>query len=375
MRAITAWEDLQELIDRGATEGQQLEFKRDVPDNDKIAKAICAFANASGGVIIFGADYDDKKTLALRGFEGVPLLPNFDGRLEQIAMEVTPSVVVEPSKPISIPGKDGKFVYTVLVHPGQRQPHRSPDGRFMIRCGSQSGPLPENIIEQMYLARESYGQKADAIIEKANYGLPADESLYPSNEYWIGMAIMPIHFRNGFVPNSPGFREILNEQLSVDVRMSNEWRETYFGYRFIAPRQEVLGLMPKQYSRRIEVHNNGLIVISDLDDYRGANKAEGDCISGNHVRIICETAFNLARKVYAHANYGGFLRCYLSLKSANKKFLVFYQERTSMEKSPYPFEDQTELLRIWLDCSVLDFESALKDIMAKLRQSFGFPAK
>lgn len=371
MQLLTTWKELEDLISNESVEGPSLDFKREIPQaNEKIAKTICAFANAAGGLIIFGAEYDDQKTRKLKSFPGVSLTPNFDSRVEQIAMNLRPRVVVELSKPIEIPKKKDKVVYVLLVYPGQLQPHQMDDGRFWVRYGSQSGPLPENIIEQMYLAREEHGKKAEELLEQNNYGLPKLISLYKAESYWTAIALIPIHSRKDLLMNSKELRELLTQCLPVEWRNTETWRETHFGYRLMFPRQERGKLAPKEYEYLREVHNNGLIIFSDMDEAHGEQK---DFISGNHVLSICSKIFDLATKAYAFSKYGGFLKGYLSLKSIHNKTLFFHRTPTE-DKAPFPYESEDGSLKIEIDCSVSDLNSSenIEKIRIKLRQGFGF---
>ncbi len=373
MKLLTTWDELEELIMQGRVEGPSLDFKREIPPNEKIAKIICAFANAAGGLIIFGAKYDDSVTRKLNSFPGVPLTLNFDSRMEQIAMNLRPRVAVEASKPITIPGQKDRVVYVLLVHSGQLQPHQMEDGRFMARYGSQSGHLPENIVEQMYLARSNHGNEAEAFIQEANYGLPQSIQLFKAESYWVALSLMPIHFRKDLLINSSKLRDLLQEMLPVDIRGTHSWRETHFGYRLIFPRQEVGQRLPKDYDKLIEVHNNGLILFSDLTESQGLGEEAKNLVSGNHFLSTCSKVFQQAVNIYSYAQYGGFLKVFISLKSVHNKYLFFHKGR-SREKSPYPYESEDGRLQISADCSVVDLNSAehLEMIRLKLRQSFGF---
>ena len=48
--------DVVQSCDAGNDESFIIEYKRDVPDNDKIAKAVAAFAYTHGGLLIIGID-------------------------------------------------------------------------------------------------------------------------------------------------------------------------------------------------------------------------------------------------------------------------------------------------------------------------------
>jgi len=57
MNQIETLEDIQKLIENKIEESLTLEYKRELSRNNKeIAKDISAFANTSGGVIIYGIE-------------------------------------------------------------------------------------------------------------------------------------------------------------------------------------------------------------------------------------------------------------------------------------------------------------------------------
>ncbi len=57
---------IQKLIDEG--EGQQLDFKKEIPNEIKIAKAMVAFANTKGGTLLVGVN-DDRLITGVRADE------------------------------------------------------------------------------------------------------------------------------------------------------------------------------------------------------------------------------------------------------------------------------------------------------------------
>ena len=56
--------DLVALLSR--TEGKTLEFKRDLSSPEGVLKAMVAFANTSGGIILLGIEDGPKKVTGLR---------------------------------------------------------------------------------------------------------------------------------------------------------------------------------------------------------------------------------------------------------------------------------------------------------------------
>ena len=83
--------DVQALIDSEVPEGEQIEFKRELPagreearpldgtmgnlaatPRDRILREVVAFANAYGGVLVLGIDESDEKPAVATGITPVP---------------------------------------------------------------------------------------------------------------------------------------------------------------------------------------------------------------------------------------------------------------------------------------------------------------
>jgi predicted HTH transcriptional regulator len=63
--------DLESLITNEVTEGLFIEYKRAWPENQKVARSVCSFANAHGGYLIIGirADKDHNKPVEITGID------------------------------------------------------------------------------------------------------------------------------------------------------------------------------------------------------------------------------------------------------------------------------------------------------------------
>ncbi len=116
---------LTELIEEG--EGLHVEFKRKVSTLEKLAREMIAFANTSGGVILFGVD-DDKQIVGVESEKG---------EIEFITLAVQQHT--EPKIPvaISIFTIENKDIVCVEISESKDKPH------FLMNAGScenGSGP-------------------------------------------------------------------------------------------------------------------------------------------------------------------------------------------------------------------------------------------
>lgn len=140
--------DLQTLIDAPVTEGQHLEFKRELPANGREASAefisdVSAFANATGGELVYGMDQDASGNASCL----LPLDINPDlvtlqlqNKLDGSIEPRLPGIQVRPVA-VEVGGKQG-FAVVVRVPQSWMGPHRNTvDQRFYLRVGPQKRPM------------------------------------------------------------------------------------------------------------------------------------------------------------------------------------------------------------------------------------------
>lgn len=126
------WEEVLALLDQG--EGQSVEFEKNIPSEDDIARDIVAFCNADGGKIIYGLD-DKNKHLV-----GVDMEENTLDKVRSISKErCSPSI----SSSIDIVEKADKSIVIITVPEGDDKPYRC-DEICYIRDGKTSRPAKEN---------------------------------------------------------------------------------------------------------------------------------------------------------------------------------------------------------------------------------------
>ncbi|HWP81253.1 MAG TPA: ATP-binding protein [Bacteroidota bacterium] len=105
------YRDIQELLEEG--EGIQLEFKRKVAGEEKIARTLVAFANTKGGTILFGID-DDKSIVGVES-----------EKIEVEMIERAGSFLCSPPIEliIDIVPYRGKDIIAVTVEESRNKPH------------------------------------------------------------------------------------------------------------------------------------------------------------------------------------------------------------------------------------------------------------
>ncbi len=133
-------EQLSNILFEG--EGLTVEFKRKVSSPEKIAKAMIAFANTHGGILIFGID-DDGSVVGV------------DSEKEEIDLIFTAAKQhcyppIEPG--IEIIEFEGKDVIVVTIEQSKMKPHHlvslnGDAGKVFIRSGSQNVIASDEMIK------------------------------------------------------------------------------------------------------------------------------------------------------------------------------------------------------------------------------------
>jgi schlafen family protein len=137
-----SYDDVVRFCQAGNSESFILEYKRDFPSNDAIAKAIAALANTYGGLLIIGVNAPAGKPVP--PFEGI----TFDSSLkyEDKIESVVLSHIREPVFPeirVCDP-VNGKTFVVIRVSESHLTPHRVSDNRrIYVRTGQQSTPVEE----------------------------------------------------------------------------------------------------------------------------------------------------------------------------------------------------------------------------------------
>lgn len=130
-------------------EGREVEFKRGLPSDSKVARSLCAFANTRGGLLLIGVDDDGV-------VEGAPHPEATARKLTEIAQRrVTPPI--QPR--IEIVRIEGVKLVVVRVAASRERPHavRLDDGseEIVVRAGSSNRVASKATLAALRDARRS----------------------------------------------------------------------------------------------------------------------------------------------------------------------------------------------------------------------------
>lgn len=131
---------IKNLIKQG--ESNQLEFK-EFPHKESVAKAICGFLNAEGGIVLIGV-MDDKKVVGLKDSDKV---------IDELKRYLLSSIIPEAPITFSLESIDNREIVSVKVWNGSKAPYVY-NNNIYVRVGSQTKQATPNHISKLIVERQ-----------------------------------------------------------------------------------------------------------------------------------------------------------------------------------------------------------------------------
>jgi predicted HTH transcriptional regulator len=208
-----SWETLQSLSDSGQSENLYLEYKEHLRYEDtnqekskkewkrNIEREFTAFANASGGIIVFGMDDDGQPA----PFD--PPEHEISRTVSQFIEYTTPLVETDVSSPLHVPSESVDTVaLAVRVHEATRKPVATSDSAYYVRINDQKQPMNREQIESLFIEADRRQQAVRQL----------EMEIGRFNE------VYEAEFRNRSLTESvPGFQQLNTESLEEVLRKNN----------------------------------------------------------------------------------------------------------------------------------------------------------
>lgn len=159
---------LSELYD--VEEGWFYEFKSLPPDTSKIARSVSSFANAYGGVIVFGVT-EVQKTRKLSEIIGFSL-EDAEILILKIRQAVESHLTPCPfyvAGLVKINDVDEKYVVWVKIESGGNGPYLHSSGVVYVRKGDSSSPVALNDIGQIERMWRNRQEESDVLAKRIEY--------------------------------------------------------------------------------------------------------------------------------------------------------------------------------------------------------------
>lgn len=152
------WETIQSLTDSGQSENLYLEYKRHLrfPETStkksetewkrNVEREFTAFANASGGIIVFGMNDDGEPS------PFVPPEHEISRTVSQLIQNTTPLVETDVSSPLRLQSEGvDRIALAVRVYEATRKPIATSDSAYYARINDQKQPMNREQIESLFI--------------------------------------------------------------------------------------------------------------------------------------------------------------------------------------------------------------------------------
>lgn len=361
-------QDIQRLISDQLEENSYLDYKSDIDFSEKgkkeLAKDISAFANSSGGVIIYGIEEEKNK-------DGIPLpvepIKGIESSIERERIEnvilnnISPKVQLE-IKRIQLSSDSSKSVFVILIPQSLQAPHmvtKSGDNRYYKRVNFSSIPMEEYEVRDLFRRNFQMSEKISEIektkLRERNDGTP-----------WICMLSIPEIISGDLFKIDSEMQDWLRSTIHETLRESKYLGSIIkpFGSGFVAKDKE-----NQKTIFLIEIGKNGVIEWGSSYFFSAENNSS---LFFSYVFVRELFGFlNFLGVFYEKIDYFGFIK--LNIKLSNvKDYLV--KDPLIRLKGELRFEGPALLLnpREFLMSNFLEkYRKYSREIMNELFNTFG----
>lgn len=236
-KEIYTLQDVQDLIDNEVEESIHLEFKSAGAlgkwDSKKaeMTKDVAAFANADGGIIVYGLSEQNHKASALSFIDGTIFTKEW---IEQVLNSGIQQKIKDIRiYPIRKNGQIEQSIYVVKIPKSYNTPHMSKDKKFYRRYNFEAVPMEE------YEIRDLYNRKCSSKLQIQGYYLGTFSETDETKSFHFLAQIA----NEGAIPEN-------SYKLNVYVncpeleKLNFTWDETeHISYTVIAPNKVKLSAM------------------------------------------------------------------------------------------------------------------------------------
>lgn len=190
-------------------EGERWEFKELWPDNLKIEKSVCAFANTSGGYLIIGVKCAPNSKVS--DVPGAQSVPQHNEKVVSISGTIAPRVVPQVRE---VELSNGKVAVVIYATPSPDVPHMCSDHKYYLRAGRQNTPMAESMVDKLYIARHAAERQVDEFLSEIGWGRRA----CPGDRWWLSMFAMPLRIDDQLMVNSAemlGFLRAMGNKIDA----------------------------------------------------------------------------------------------------------------------------------------------------------------
>jgi len=307
--------DIRSFCNQGFAEGLRLEYKRDFPENLKLAETICAFANTEGGIILIGVEADTDKNKP-KDVQGIRLKDGLEEKvinicLSHISPTIAPEVKVCDFKSDLNKSISDRAVVFIRVRSSYNAPHYILDNNWIvIRIHNRNSLADLRTIESLIDRRESF--KSTSHSSDVLYDL---KKINVENEPFETVVVAPqfqtnpiIYFYNK--EESDWLFGIANEVMRLNEQRPDKWRLDFVG---LNPQREIT-----RYCGIGRMGKISLQTSSTVDKNRFFPYAS--------IQLIIK-ALEVAKKIYSHFGFYGDLVVGITIVNTQNLLLALTNRR------------------------------------------------
>ena len=244
-------DDLNNIKNERIKEGEKWEFKLVWPNNERIERTICAFANTAGGIILIGVDYDNDRH-EIKDFPGIDETGNLIEKAVDIGGNINPRVIPTSQ---TIPVASGKVVQMIQIFKSRMIPHMASNYIYYQRVNGESVPIPESILEKLYLARQVQRRDVEAFVRKNKYFED-----FPGDPHWLSICFCPLYLEADLIRHARLNLNFLNSLIDIvkPSIVNIYFHTTPDGYKFELPHPKSTG--KAIYNYLVKVLDTGIII-------------------------------------------------------------------------------------------------------------------
>jgi hypothetical protein len=354
---LKTFESLDALRSTGVKEGEKWEFKSTWPASLNVEKTICAFANTAGGIIVIGVDYDNTSN-QIAGFPGIDKARGLEEKAIDIGGNINPRII-PASWLVDVPS--GRVVQVIEVFKSRMIPHMASNYIYYQRVDKESVPLPESLVERLYLARQVQQKEVNAFLREKEY------FKFPGEPHWLSICFCPLYLEPDLISHSRSNLDLLNSLRDIiDPEIVNVFfRSMPEGYRWEIPQHPKIG--KALYDRLVQILNNGVLAFGMWIEY--------DEPYWTVVEIWFKRMISLYRKLQTNLRYPGWTRIILLLTKMRDVKMVFpdYKTDSRMYKLSRPMIQGDLLIENDFEDSDIsnDPEKVFESFYTKVKVNYG----
>jgi len=309
---------LDQLIRASTPEDRFLEYKREIGSNKDIAKDICAFANAQGGLILYGICEHEGAAIEVQGVEPQGTTELIDN---VVANALSPRVNVT-TRLIPIPSSD-KAVLAVSIPESDQRPHMVSayeDRRYYVRRNTTNIAMNQIETAEAYKHRTKAEEEADALARRV---IDGRYSLRCPQHSWASLISVPKRSSDEAVPIDEEMQRWLVNEAIHDQNL-------FAGFNAPpGPNGFTIAEGEEPFFRYSVIGREGYVELTGMMDVSGRNRLPSLTLANLTMSFL-----RFCGRLYEHIGYYGMVKLFLGVDHVGRLLLGVSQNRMWVDGTP-----------------------------------------